>query len=223
MSDGMRTRRLAGGRRHLGGLVPIFCALICPTPGDVQAGPPGGDPVRDRVVALVGRLGGEVRLDEQATGRPIVEIRLNTTRVADDQLGDLRGLSSLRTLDLTQTRISDAGLARLRGHEGLRSLLVYDTRVTDRGLEHIATMSGLEKLLVGSCDVSGPGLSHLASLKHLKALSLDRAGSHRFRAGGPGEPGPSRGARPGRVEDHRRGARARAGPLPAAAARARRQ
>ena len=76
MSDGMRTRRLAGGRRHLGGLVPIFCALICPTPGDVQAGPPGGDPVRDRVVALVGRLGGEVRLDEQATGRPIVEIRL---------------------------------------------------------------------------------------------------------------------------------------------------
>ncbi len=128
--------------------------------------------MRDRVVALVGRLGGEVRLDEQATGRPIVEVRLVTTRVADDQLGDLRGLSSLRTLDLTQTRISDAGLARLRGHEGLRSLLAYDTRVTDRGLEHIATMSGLEKLLVGSCDVSGPGLSHLASLKHLKALSL---------------------------------------------------
>jgi len=172
MSDGMRTWRLAGGRRHLGGLVPIFCALICPTPGDVQAGPRGGDPVRDRVVALVGRLGGEVRLDEQATGRPIVEIRLRTTRVADVQLGDLRGLSSLRTLDLTQTRISDAGLARLRGHEGLRSLVVYDTRVTDRGLEHIATMSGLETLLVGSCDVTGLGLSYLASLKHLKALSL---------------------------------------------------
>ena len=172
VSDGMRTWRLAGGRRHLGWLVPIFCALICPTPEDVQAGPPGGDPVRDRVVALVGRLGGEVRFDEQATGPPIVEIRLRTTRVADDQLGELRGLSSLRTLDLTQTRISDAGLARLRGHEGLRSLLVYDTRVTDRGLEHIATMSNLEKLLVGSCDVSGPGLSHLASLAHLKELSL---------------------------------------------------
>ncbi len=102
-------------------------------------------------------LGGEVRLDEKATGRPIVEIRLRTTRVADDQLGDLRGLSSLRTLDLTQTRISDAGLARLRGHEGLRSLLVYDTRVTDRGLEHIATMSGLEKLLSGTLTCPARG------------------------------------------------------------------
>ncbi len=75
MSDGMRTWRLAGGRRHLGGLVSILCALICATAGDAQAGPPGGDPVPDRVIALVGRVGGEVRLDEQATGRPIVEIR----------------------------------------------------------------------------------------------------------------------------------------------------
>ena len=115
MSDGMRTRRLAGGRRHLGGLVPIFCALICPTPGDVQAGPPGGDPVRDRVVALVGRLGGEVRLDEQATGRPIVEIRLRTTRVADDQLGDLRGLSSLRSLDREGTRACAASSSTTPG------------------------------------------------------------------------------------------------------------
>jgi hypothetical protein len=94
-------------------------------------------------------------------GRPIIEIRLRTTRVADDQLGDLRGLSSLQSLDLIQTRISDAGLARLRGHDGLRSLLVYDTRVTDGGLEHIATMSGLERLLVGSCDVSGSGPSNV--------------------------------------------------------------
>ncbi len=173
MSDGRTTRRLASVRKHLGGLVPIFCALVGPIAGDVHAGPPGGDPVvRDRALALVKRLGGEVRLDEQAAGRPIVEIRLVTTRVADDQLGDLRGLLSLRTLDLTQTRISDAGLARLCGHAGLHSLLVFDTRVTDRGLEHIATLSGLEKLLVGSCDVSGPGLSHLASLKHLKSLSL---------------------------------------------------
>ena len=172
MSDLMTTWRIAGSRSSLGGIVAIFCTLICPGPGDSQAGPPGGDPVRDRIVALVGRLGGEVKFDEKATGRPIVAIRLVTTRVTDDQLGDLRGLSSLLTLDLTQTRISDAGLARLQGHEGLRSLIAYDTRVSDRGLEHIATLSGLEKLLLGSCDVSGPGLSHLASLRHLKALSL---------------------------------------------------
>ena len=134
---------------------------------------PEGDPQRDRVVALVERLGGQIERDEKAPGRPVVGIRLATTRISDDQLGELRGLSSLRSLDLTQTRISDAGLAQLRGHEGLRSLDLFETRVTDRGFESIATMSGLETLVVGVMrrDRRWDCLSS-NRLNHLKTLSL---------------------------------------------------
>ena len=73
----------------------------------------------------------ETQRDENVPGRPVISIRLATTRVSDDQLGGLRSLSSLRSLDLAQTRISDAGLARLRGHDGLRNLVLVDTRVSE--------------------------------------------------------------------------------------------
>ena len=124
------------------------------------------------MIALVERLGGQIERDAKAPGQPVVGIRLATTRIADEQLGELQGLSSLRSLDLTQTRISDIGLAHLRGHEGLRSLILFDTRVTDRGFASIATMSGIERLEVGLCEVAGPGLAQLESLNHLKALTL---------------------------------------------------
>ncbi len=149
-----------------------WCAFGCLVSANLRAQQPEGEPERGRVLALVNRLGGEPQPKEITAGLPLIGIRLATTRVSDDQLGELRGLSSLRSLDLTQTRISDAGLARLRGHEGLQSLVLYDTKITDRGFEHIATVSRLESLSVGLCGVAGPGLSHLESLSNLKTLSL---------------------------------------------------
>ena len=172
MRDTIRTPRFSGRERHPSGTFLMGCVLVCLTVPGLRAQAPEGDPQPDRVVALVERLGGQIERDENTPGRPVVGIRLATTRISDDQLGELRGLSSLRSLDLTQTRISDSGLARLRGHEGLRSLVLFDTRVTDAGFASIATLSGLETLVVGLCDVAGPGLSHLESLNHLKTLSL---------------------------------------------------
>jgi hypothetical protein len=150
----------------------MLCLLVSPAAIGVRADAPDGEQGRDRVLALVARLGGKVAHDENSPGRPIREVLLSATRVKDEQLGELRGLSSLRKLDLIQTRISDAGLARLRGHEGLRILYLYDTKVTDRGFEHIATLSGLETLIVGLCGASGSGLSHLESLRNLRWLRL---------------------------------------------------
>src|SRR5204863_2995101 len=96
----------------------MWSILGCLTITGIRAQPAEGDPVRDRVVALIERLGGQTRREENAPGRPVIGIRLATTRISDDQLGELRNLTSLRSLDLTQTRISDSGMARLRGHEG---------------------------------------------------------------------------------------------------------
>jgi hypothetical protein len=149
-----------------------WCALACLTPGDLRAQAPEGDPGADRALALVERLGGQVERDLQAPGQPVVGIRLATTRVSDNELGPLRSLSTLRSLDLAQTRISDTGLALLRGHEGLRSLVLFNTYVTDRGCAAIATLTGLEALVIGSCDVGGPGLAQLESLDHLRTLSV---------------------------------------------------
>jgi hypothetical protein len=149
-----------------------WCALACLAAGELRAQAPERDPGADRIVALVERLGGQIERNLQAPGQPVVGIRLATTRVTDNELGTLRSLSTLRSLDLAQTRISDAGLALLRGHEGLRSLVLFDTYVTDRGCASIATLKGLEALAIGSCDVRGPGLAQLESLDQLRTLSI---------------------------------------------------
>ncbi len=116
-------RRLGRASRSL----PELCGVVrirLPGQHESPGSTAGGRARRGRVLALVKRLGGEPQPKEITAGQPVIGIRLATTRVSDDQLGELRGLSSLRSLDLTQTRISDAGLARLRGHEGLRSLVL---------------------------------------------------------------------------------------------------
>ena len=116
---------------------------------------------------------GERRMwDEKAPGRPLIGVRLGTTRISDEQLGELRALSSLKHLELLQTRISDAGLARLRGHDGLRDLYLYQTRITDQGFEHLATIPGLEDLMLGPCGMTAKGLIRLQSLKSLKTLRI---------------------------------------------------
>jgi hypothetical protein len=172
MWHGLRCGRTPGGARHLRRNCLVWCTLGCLGVLDIRAQATGGEPERDRAVALVERLGGQIERDESAPGRPVVGIRLATTRVSDVQLGELRSLISLARLDLTQTKISDDGLARLRGHEGLRSLTLYDTRMADRGFEHVATLTNLEALYVGLCGVTGPGLSRLERLHDLKTLSL---------------------------------------------------
>jgi hypothetical protein len=53
--------------------------------------------------------------------------------VTDAGLKHLRGLKSLRLLDLTRSRVTDAGLKHLRGLTNLECLILNDTQVTDAG------------------------------------------------------------------------------------------
>ena len=102
MNQTIQPRRSPGGALSIGRAFPILCVLGGLSVDVPRAGAADDDPRRDPVVALVERLGGELRRDEGAPGRPIVEVRLGTTRVTDEQFGALRGLSSMRTLDLIQ-------------------------------------------------------------------------------------------------------------------------
>jgi hypothetical protein len=129
-------------------------------------------PGRSTVVALE-KLGGKVALDAQNANEEVVlEADLGGTKVTNDGLAVLEGLSSLRTLSLASTGVTDAGLAHLTGLAGLRKLNLYDTQTTDVGLAFLRGLTGLQTLCLATTKVSDKGLIHLEGLVNLQALSL---------------------------------------------------
>lgn len=75
--------------------------------------------------------------DEQAAGKPVVEVNLSTTKgqtgteVTDAALAELKHLKSLRTLNVTSSVVTEKGLAELNGITTLKSLNLRAAGVTD--------------------------------------------------------------------------------------------
>jgi uncharacterized coiled-coil DUF342 family protein len=129
-------------------------------------------PGRSAVVALE-KLGGKVGLDAQKAHEDVVlEADLSGTKVTNDDLALLDGLSSLRVLSLASTRVADAGLTHLEGLAELRKLNLYDTQTTDAGLASLRGLTRLQTLCLATTKVSDKGLAHLKGLVNLQALSL---------------------------------------------------
>jgi hypothetical protein len=63
--------------------------------------------------------------------------------VTDAGLKQLKDLSNLLELDLSETRITDAGLVHLKELPDLTRLSLRGTEVTDTGLEHIEALTPL--------------------------------------------------------------------------------
>lgn len=119
------------------------------------------------------KLGGQVEVDRESLGHPVVTVRLAETAVTDEVLGLLSHLPDLERLDLRATRITDAGLAHLKVCPRLRSLnLISAGRVTDAGLAHLKGLSQLEHLDLQGTGVTGTGFAHLSGLKRLRAIRL---------------------------------------------------
>jgi internalin A len=121
----------------------------------------------------------------------VVELNLNNIPVDDAGLTNLKRLTSLKTLRLTQTKVTDltfvqtmkqleeltlnnssvrdAGLARLRGLNRLRSLELVETNVTDVGLAQLKSLTGLKELYIGDTKVTDAGVKELQqALPNLK-------------------------------------------------------
>jgi hypothetical protein len=64
----------------------------------------------------------------------VTELFLRGTRITDDGLKHLDGLTKLEELDLAETGITDAGLRHLTGLATLKLLVVTDTKVTADGV-----------------------------------------------------------------------------------------
>jgi hypothetical protein len=94
------------------------------------------------------------------------------SRIDDDELVNLQGMTELLHLDLSRTPITDAGLLHLQGLERLEVLQLWDTAITDAGVALIARLPNLVQLGLGNTRVSDAGLPHMRSLDRLRVLQL---------------------------------------------------
>lgn len=124
------------------------------------------------------RLGGTVRLpgktkdvksaaDLPKEGYQLDRIMLNDTKVKDDDLKQLDGLRSLRSLSLYRTEITDNAIDHILTLPNLEELELSYTRVTDEGLGRLRTMRNLNKLFLYGMtgQVTDAGISSLQASK----------------------------------------------------------
>ncbi len=96
-----------------------------------------------------------------------------TSRVGDDDLRHIAGLTRLESLWLTLDRLTDAGLVHLAGLSNLTELRFGRTQeLTGTGFRHLAGLARLRELELSQRPVVDASLEHLAALVELEVLDL---------------------------------------------------
>ena len=139
-------------RRRLASLLAC-CLLVLPARGQE------GDTERERAIAQVLAMNGTVQRDETKPGTPVVGVDLSNMLVSDAGLAHLKGLTTLKSLNLFATQITDAGLAHLKGLTTLKYLELSGTRVGDAGLAHLKGLTGLMSLNLENTQVTDAGVN----------------------------------------------------------------
>jgi Leucine-rich repeat (LRR) protein len=100
-------------------------------------------------------------------------LSLAETRVTDTGIEQLRGLRSLRELDLYFAEfITDDGVAALADLSQLQRLNLRGTKVTSRVFESISRLTALRSLDIGYSQIDDSGVELLAELPHLEQLAI---------------------------------------------------
>ena len=105
----------------------------------------------------------------------LVEVDLNLVgdKVENTQLALLTPLDQqLAVLNLARTKVTDDGLKSVEGLTNLRKLHLENTKIGDEGLTHLKSLSNLEYLNLYATQVTDDGLKNLEGLKNLKSLYL---------------------------------------------------
>jgi Leucine-rich repeat (LRR) protein len=123
--------------------------------------------------SMVAKYNGKLTRDEDAAGKPITAIDLSNSKVTDADLGHLRELKSLHTLNLAGcAEIGDPGLPYLSGLTALEELNLTGTKVKGDGLISLKGLTKLTKLLLPEKTMlTGPLLTALAALPDLEKLN----------------------------------------------------
>ena len=96
---------------------------------------------------------------------------LTGTTVDDAGLENIEGLTQLESLNLSLTPLTSAGMKHLKGLSSLR-LELTRTKVDDSGLESLSDLAHLQSLNLWGTRVTGTGLIHLKNLAELRTLSI---------------------------------------------------
>jgi hypothetical protein len=154
---------------------PADPPAAAPAPVNDGAGATGAtkpDDGEEAALRFVQQLGGKVRRDEKAAGKPVASVSLISSKTTDADLPRATAFAHLHTLDLTRTQVSDAGLGYLAGLPGLRGLTLTRTGVTDDGMRSVGRMKQLRLLNLEATAVGDAGMAHLAGLDELRGLTL---------------------------------------------------
>jgi hypothetical protein len=142
---------------------------------------------------FIGFTGAE--LDDKALERFVAQygdriwgLDLRHTKVTDDGLRHLEGLSQIQQLALGNddprfrllvprpiSPITDAGLIHLKGLTRLMNLHLDGLPITDAGLDALKDLPTLGGLYLSRTKIKGPGLGRLKSLPNLAGLYLDQS------------------------------------------------
>jgi len=93
-------------------------------------------------------------------------VQMANADVTDATLEHLRGLTQLRSLDVSDSKITDAGLAKIAALPGLVELRLARTTITDAGFqEHLAKKDSLLKLDLTGTEIKGKTKREWKALK----------------------------------------------------------
>jgi hypothetical protein len=85
----------------------------------------------------------------------VVVLQMANPDVTDQTLEKLKGMNSLKDLDLDNTQVTDAGLKILKELPALASLRLKNTRITDQGFQE--ALAGKDSLM--QLDLTGTGVN----------------------------------------------------------------
>jgi hypothetical protein len=97
----------------------------------------------------------------QPVEQQLAVLNLARTKVTDEGLKSVEGLTNLRKLHLENTKIGDQGLAHLKGLINLEYLNLYATLVTDEGLANLEGLKNLHSLYLWQTKVTPEGVEKL--------------------------------------------------------------
>lgn len=89
------------------------------------------------------------------------QLDVGNTRITDTGMKHLRQQTELRHVGLERTEISDEGLAELKGLSTIQSINLKFTKITDKGISHLHELRSLLNLSLGGTQVSAAAIDEL--------------------------------------------------------------